>query len=126
MFMKRFCVFLVLLVSVSCTKKQPLPEPVCKSVFKATSAAASLIAAALQCKNTGAIAADISEPFLKLGLCADTAAQSTLTDLICPQISAILTSVVTGAVPTAWECSNLIVSDIIKTQLEKSCSEVVH
>jgi hypothetical protein len=85
-----------------------------------------LIAAALQCKNTGAIAADISEPFLKLGLCADTAAQSTLTDLICPQISAILTSVVTGAVPTARECSNLIVSDIIKTQLEKSCSEVVH
>lgn len=125
--MKRFFIFLILLSSsFGCVKKQPLPEPVCKAVFKATGAAASLISAALQCKNTGAIAADISEPFLKLGLCSDTAAQSTLTDLICPQISTILASLVTGAVPASWECSNLIVTDIIKTELEKSCSAAVH
>ena len=125
--MKRFFILILLISSFfGCTKQQPLPEPVCKSVFKATGSAASLIGAALQCKNTGAIAADLSEPILKLGLCADTAAQSTLTDLICPQIATILTSLVTDAVPPSWACSKSIVSDIIKLQLVKSCSDVVH
>jgi hypothetical protein len=124
--MKRFFILILIISSFfGCTKKQPLPEPVCKSVFKATGSAASLIATVLQCKNTGAIAADISEPILQLGLCADTAAQSTLTDLICPQISTILTSLVTGAIPASWQCSTAIVSDMIKEQLEESCSKLV-
>ena len=125
--MKRIaCVFIfAALLSSSCTKKQPMPDPLCKAVFKATGAAATLIATTLQCANAGAIAADLSEPILKMGLCAESAAQSTLTDLVCPQISTFISSLVSGAVPSAWQCSTTIVSDIIKTQIQETCVKVV-
>lgn len=113
------------LTLASCTKKQPLPEPICKSVFKATTGAAHLIANTLQCTNVGAIAADLSEPVLKLGLCAETTAQSTVADLVCPQIATLVSSLAAAAVPAAWQCSMATISDIIKEQITSDCAKVI-
>jgi len=108
-----------------CFKKKQLPDPVCKAVFKATTASANIIATALQCENPAAIAGDLSAQIIGFGLCAETAQQSTLTDLVCPQLSALVAAMATSPIPAAWQCSASVVTDMIKAQIETTCAKVV-
>jgi flagellar biosynthesis component FlhA len=93
-------------------------------MFKATASAATVIATALQCENVGAIAADLSEPLMTLELCDDKA-QSTISDLVCPQIATLLTSIAAGTIPTNWQCSATVVSEIVKTQIMDGCAKLI-
>jgi len=122
--MKRCLLVLLVLVS-SCVKKPQLPEPLCKAVFKATTASANVIATTLQCENPAAIAGDLSAEVVKLGLCAEAAQQSTLSDIVCPQLSVLIASFVTSPIPTAWQCSATVVTEVIKTQIAGTCVKMV-
>lgn len=115
----------IALLFSGCFKKQQLPDPVCKAVFKVTTASANIIATALQCENPGAIAGDLSARIIGLGLCAETAQQSTLTDLVCPQLSALVAAMATSPIPASWQCSASVVTDMIKSQIETTCAKVV-
>jgi hypothetical protein len=121
--MKFFILSLVLLSG--CNIKINAPQEVCKSVFKATTSAANIIASTLQCENTAAIAGDISDKIVGLGLCAETSQQSTLSDVICPQISTLIASMATNSIPKNWGCSATVVTDILKAQMQENCSKVI-
>jgi hypothetical protein len=114
-----------LFLVTACTKKPALPEPICKLMFSAATASANVISTTLQCQNTPAIAADLSDQIVKLGLCSDTMKQSTLSDILCPQLSAMVASLTTTAIPTEWECSATAFSDIIKSQIAETCVKVI-
>lgn len=115
---------MLLLLLPSC-KKEVLPEPICKAVFKATTATANIIATTLQCENPSAIAGDLSTRIVGLGLCAETAQQSTLGDLLCPQLSTLVASMATSPIPASWQCSTTVVTDLIKDQITDACVKVV-
>jgi len=123
--MKRLCLLVLLVLVSSCVKKPQLPEPLCKAVFKAATASANVIAATLQCENPAAIAGDLSDKIVALGLCAETAQQSTLSDLLCPQISALVATFATSPIPATWQCSASVITDIIKTQITETCVKMV-
>jgi hypothetical protein len=109
-----------------CTKKEPLlPDPACKAVFKAAGSAASIIGAALQCENTGAITGDISGQIVGLGLCADVSQQSVLSDVLCPQVAAMMASMAAGSIPKEWSCSATAVTALAKAQAEKACAKII-
>jgi len=122
--MKLFLLSLLLGLSLSCTKK-PLPDPICKSLFRAVTGTANVLATTLECKNPGTIAGDLSDQFLKLGLCSESQMQSTLSDFICPQIATIVTSTISSAVPASWECTATTINDIIKRQITDNCVKII-
>ena len=115
----------VLLMSGCVFKKVTLPDPICKAVFKATTATANIVATALQCANPSAIAGDLSTQIIGLGLCAETAQQSTLSDLLCPQLSTLVATIAISPIPANWQCSTTVVTDLIKTQIADACAKVV-
>ena len=123
--MKKLLLLCTLLSLSGCFKKTQLPDPICKAVFKATTATANIVATALQCANPSAIAGDLSTQIIGLGLCAETAQQSTLSDLLCPQLSTLVASMATSPIPASWQCSTTVVTDIIKTQIADACAKVV-
>jgi len=123
--MRTLLLLSVLLLIPSCVKKQALPEPMCKAVFKATTATANIIATTLQCEDPAAIAGDLSAHIVGLGLCADTAQQSTLSDLVCPQLSTLVASMATSSIPARWKCSATVMTDLIKSQITSNCVGVI-
>jgi len=123
--MRKLCVLALLCLVVGCVQKKQLPEPICKAMFKASIASANVIATTLQCEDPAAIAADLSGNIVKLGLCADMAQQSTLSDLVCPQVSALVASFVTAPIPAEWKCSATVVSEMIKAQISGQCVKMV-
>ena len=123
--MKRLGLLVLLVLVSSCVKKPQLPEPLCKAVFKATTASANVIATTLQCEDPAAIAGDLSAEIVKLGLCADVAQQSMLSDLVCPQVSALVAAFATSPIPANWKCSATVVTDLIKTQIAGTCAKMV-
>jgi hypothetical protein len=122
---KLISVFVLILLVGSCTKKPVASDPICKMVFKATAGAASLVATTLQCENIGAIAADLSEPILKMGLCAETTAQTSIAEIVCPQLSTLITALTVNAIPASWQCSATVISDMLKGQIAETCAKVV-
>ena len=118
----RILVVLSILVMCGCTKA---PEPICKTVFKTTTAAANIIATTLQCNNAPAISADLSGQITKLGLCAETTRQSTLSDLICPTLSNFVSTTALSSIPSEWECSVTRISDLFKTKIHDTCVKII-
>lgn len=122
---KKLFLITLLFSLVSCTKKQPLPDPICKAVFRVTAASATALASALQCNNTAAIAGDLSDKVMQMGLCAETTQQSVLTDLVCPQLSALVASMAISSIPASWECSATVMSDIIRLRVQENCHKMI-
>lgn len=123
--MRRLGLFVLLVLAFGCEKKPQLPEPLCKAVFKVTTASANVIATTLQCDDPAAIAGDLSAEVVKLGLCAELASQSMLSDLVCPQLSALVATFVTSPIPANWKCSATVVTEVIKTQIAGTCVKMV-
>lgn len=124
--MKLFLLSLLVLgLNLSCTKKPALPDPICKSLFRAVTGTANVLATTLECKNPGVIAGDLSEQFLKLGLCSESQMQSTLSDFLCPQIAVLVTSTVSNTIPASWECTATTINDIIKGQITENCAKIL-
>jgi len=124
--MKRIIVLAMVFVfgfGLSCNKKPT--DIVCKSVFRATVGVANTLSTVLECKNPGAIAADLSNQILKIGLCTETQMQSTLSDFVCPQISTLVSTTISSTVPANWECSVTTISDIIKSKVSDTCVKIV-
>jgi len=111
---------LALLFLTSCT--QPATAPVCKSLFKSVSITSQAVATVLQCEDQAAIAADLSKPILKMGMCAETSAQSTqLSAFLCPQISRLVTEMSVNSIPANWKCTASMASDIIEQKITEAC-----
>ena len=123
--MNRIVMIVTTLCLFGCMKKPVADSPVCKLLFKATTGAATVVSSALQCENTAQIAADMSEQVMKLGVCAEIKQQSTMSELICPQITAMVSSIITTSVPLNWKCSVTVVNEIVKSQISENCAKLI-
>jgi len=119
--MRVLVVSIFLVILSGCTKT---PEPICKTVFKTSAAAANIIAAALQCESPAAITADISEQITSLGLCAEIKQQS-MSDLVCPSVSNFISATASASIPKEWKCPETTISDLIKTKIYNTCVKII-
>ena len=121
-------IILLLMLLVGCTKPPLAAEsPVCKTIFTAVTGTAQVLSAALQCDNTPAIAGDISDQFAKLNLCAQaTYAQGMLADVVCPQVSLVVSDLGKSAIPETWKCTATVVTELIKSKISEKCAKIIN
>ena len=123
--MRGFILILVMIVA-GCTKA-PLPaeSKICQNIFKAVTGVSQVLGSTLQCEDLSAISGDISKEVMKLNICEAPRAQTILSDLVCPQLSVVVSNYSTSSIPTAWGCSTEVVTELIKSKINAKCVKII-
>ncbi len=94
-------------------------EPMCKVVFKVTTATANLIATVLRCERPDNIAQDLVDSVSTLSLCSRASVQTN--DFICTHVSDLISTLATRTTPESWQCKIAEIDVERKRQIAEAC-----
>jgi len=123
--MKHILILAMILVA-GC--KMEAESPACKNLFSTVTGASQIISGVLQCKNTAAIAGDISAAMAKLNICTSSthySNRSLMSDVVCRQVSVVVSELSKSTIPHAWECSAQAVTELIKSKVAEKCAKMI-
>jgi hypothetical protein len=118
--MKKIMIVLVAMLALGagCTKAQVT----CAVQTTLVNTMSAGIAAGLQCSNTAAIAATLNTAAAGLNMCPAGTALSLPSAFCGPLVSVVVSSLASGAIPSAWGCTAQTAQMDLTTLLTNACT----